>query len=324
MLRLGAPDRALLSRPYMAQGCNLCFGGLKAVIFITGLCDDGCFYCPVSREKLGHDVIFVNEEPVYRIDDIILEVARSGASGASITGGDPLTVPHRVFHVIKSLKENFGYGFHIHLYTSGRYATRNVLSRLDQIGLDEIRFHPTHDSFLEKIKLAVSYTSISTGVEIPIAPGLLEWAKKIILYADKVGAEFVNLNELEFVSPNARQLMIRGYRESKKRPFTVEGALEAAIRIVEWARENVSIPVHFCPATFKDKIQTRNRLRNTAVLDRRWCESVTRDGTLLYYSIDANNTCFPVSHECMPGSTLIEAYPTRSRRPIVREEPCQR
>ena len=58
---LGDPNRALLSRPGMARGCELCFAGFKAVIFVTGLCDDGCYYCPVSRNKLGYNLFYVNE-----------------------------------------------------------------------------------------------------------------------------------------------------------------------------------------------------------------------------------------------------------------------
>ncbi len=311
---IGHPDRALLSRPYLAAGCRLCFPGLKAVVFVTGMCDDGCYYCPVSRDRLGSDVMYVNEEPVSSVDEIVLEVARSGARGASITGGDPLTVPGRTLEVIRALKESFGPGFHIHLYTSGRYATARLLRELDRAGLDEIRFHPTVPRLVEKVGLARRITSMSVGVEIPVGPGLVGWAKKIILEADRLGAEFVNLNELEFVEPNARALLARGLRESKKRPFTVEGALEVAIEIVTWARRNVRVPVHFCPASFKDSIQTRNRLRRLAELDARWCEKPTSYGTIVWAS--SGSECVHPSM-ARPGQSLVEAYPTRSRRPVI-------
>ncbi len=323
MLRLlGDPDRAVLSKEYMAVGCKLCFPGLKAVIFVTGLCDDGCYYCPVSREKLGHDVFYVNEEPVSGIEEALVEVARTGAAGASITGGDPLTRPQRVLTLIRGLKEWFGSSFHIHLYTSGRYATPALLRALDRAGLDEIRFHPTLPRLTERIGVARRLTSMSVGVEIPVGPGLISWAKKIILEAERQGAEFVNLNELEFVEPNAKHLLARGLRESRKRPFTVEGALEAALEVVAWASENVSIPVHFCPASFKDSIQTRNRLRRLAKIDARWCEKPTGKGTLVWRS--NSSTCLPPD-TCIPGAVEVEAYPTRSRIPRVREQPvsCQ-
>ena len=159
---------------------------------------------------------------------------------------------------------------------------------------------------------------MSVGVEIPIGPSMVEWAKRIILEAERLGAEFVNLNELEFVEPNARALLARGMRESVRRPFTVEGSLEAAIKVLEWARDNVSIPVHFCPARFKDAIQTRNRLTRLSRLDARWCEEPTGRGTLVWAEEDG--ACMPVD-SCRSGR-IIEAYPTRSRRPVVREEEC--
>ena len=316
---IGDPDRALLSKPFLAAGCRLCFPGLKAVIFVTGLCDDGCYYCPVSRERLGRDVFYVNEEPVRSVGEAVLEVARSGARGASITGGDPLVVPWRTLEVIRALKEAFGAGFHIHLYTSGRYATPSMLRALERAGLDEIRFHPTIPRLVERVGLARRLTAMSVGVEIPVAPGLVEWAKRIIAEADRLGAEFVNLNEMEFVEPNAPALLARGLRESRRRPFTVEGALEAAMEIVAWARENVSVPVHFCPATFKDAIQTRNRLRRLARLDARWCEEPTSQGTVRWAEL--GGTC---THPGLarPGDLLVEAYPTRSRKPVVQAGPA--
>lgn len=307
---LGDPNRALLSKPAIAKGCELCFAGAKSVIFITGLCDDGCYYCPVSRDRLNRDVFYVNEVPVSTISEVLLELARSGSRGASITGGDPLVRSDRTIKLVKEIKDHFGDDFHVHLYTSGRYATTGVLRALDRAGLDEIRFHPTKMEFLSRAKAAKENTSMSVGVEIPVAPHIEEWVKDIIVRADRLGLDFVNLNEMEFVEPNARALLARGLRESATRPFTVEGSLETAIRVISWARDNVSIPVHFCPATFKDKIQTRNRLRVASLRDLRWNEEPLASGTLLEYS-------------CIAGKGVLvrrEVYPTPGRRPVVAEE----
>jgi len=316
---LGHMDRAILTRPHMARGCELCFPGAKAVIFVTGLCDDGCFYCPVSRDKLGHDVLYVNEEAVTGLDDLILEISRAGATSASITGGDPLARPDRTLQVIKALKEHFGPDFHIHLYTSGRYLTPDLARALEAAGLDEIRLHPTKPSLIERVGIAAS-TRMSVGIEIPIGPGLEEWAKKILAEAERLGAEFANLNELEFVEPNARELLSRGLRESRRRPFTVEGALEAALRVLEWAAENLQIPVHFCPATYKDRVQTLNRLRRTARTDLRWFEQPTPSGTVLYGLTPSGEVPPDEAAVCSEGGGLVvEAYPTRDRRPVVSE-----
>lgn len=309
---LGVGDRGLLSKPRMAEGCSLCFSGLKAVIFVTGLCDDHCYYCPVSRERLGRDVFYVNEAAVSTIEEAVAEVARSGARGASLTGGDPLARYGRTVAVVEALKENFGWRFHVHLYTSGRYATREALVELDRAGLDEVRFHPTLEALVDRVSLAKRYTRMDVGVEIPVAPHLVEWAKKVMLEADKGGVDFINLNEMEFVAPNAAALLERGIRESERRPFTVECAYKAGVALVEWAEENVRAPVHFCPASFKDAIQTRNRLVRTALIDRRWDEEVTRGGTVVFKRPTEGGGC-----------ELVEAYPTLERTPVVSSTPTQ-
>ena len=338
---IGHPDRALLSRPAMARGCELCFPGLKAVVFVTGLCDDGCFYCPVDRDKLGRDVFRVNEEYVSSVGEAVVEVERQGARGASLTGGDPLARAERSLALIEAFKEAFGQGFHIHLYTSGRYATPGLLKALEKAGLDEIRFHPTRRELYSRIHLAARLTSMSVGAEIPIAPGLEEWAMEVIRETERAGGEFVNLNEMEFVAPNAEQLMLRGYTEDPRRPFTVKGSLRAALRVLEWARENSSVPVHFCPARFKDAIQTRNRLRRLARLDARWFEEPTSHGTVRWGELRGSSPppggiaeecgssyCVPPDRGLLGllarlyggEAYIVEAYPTRAREPVVSEE----
>ncbi|MEB3816940.1 MAG: radical SAM protein [Desulfurococcales archaeon] len=328
----GRPDVALLSgkRIALSKGCELCFPGLKAVIFVTGLCDDNCYYCPVSREKLGRDVFYVNEERVSSFHDALVEIARQGARGASITGGDPLVRFDRVAALIGLLKENFGDSFHIHLYTSGRYATTTALRYLDSVGLDEIRFHPTRPAFEERVRKAVQETSMNVGIEIPIAPGLERWAMKLIKLAESAGASFVNLNEMEFVEPNAERLLLRGYSEDPKRPHTVKGSLEAAIRVLSWAAREASIPVHFCPASFKDKVQTRNRLSRMAILDRSWHEEA-RGPVLIWGELRRGNQVIataPPRRDMLASlaaqwgleAYIVEGYPTRNRAPRVSEE----
>jgi organic radical activating enzyme len=123
----------------------MCVEGRKLVLFITGLCTQRCFYCPVSEKKFGHDVVFANE---WQIQDpanpmeMFQEAELTQAKGAGITGGDPLVKLDRCVQYIKLLKDKYGKQFHIHLYTPPKLVTKEALQKLYDAGLDEIRFHP--------------------------------------------------------------------------------------------------------------------------------------------------------------------------------------
>ena len=99
----------------LPKGCKLCGKGAKLVLLVTGKCGRRCFYCPLSTEKKGRDVIFANEKLVRAEDDIIEEAKLINALGTGITGGDPMAVPNRTIAYIKLLKNAFGHNHHIHL-----------------------------------------------------------------------------------------------------------------------------------------------------------------------------------------------------------------
>jgi len=271
----------------LPHGCQLCIKGVKMVIFITGLCSEKCFYCPVSPTRLYRDTMFVDEEPAHSLLDFIEEAYRVGADGASITGGDPLVVLKRTVRTIRLLKETLGDEFHVHLYTSGRYASREALASLEEAGLDEIRFHPVEDWVIDRIALARKVLRRTrVGVEMPVIPGREAHLKALIRRLDEMGVEFINLNELEVSERNIRSIVTRGFRVRSDKPV-VEGSEEAALRIVRWAASaGLNITVHYCPATYKDRVQLRARLARKALRLRKPYESVTGDGLLARLEVD--------------------------------------
>ncbi|ABM80742.1 radical SAM protein [Hyperthermus butylicus] len=313
----------------LPRGCRLCIEGAKLVVFVTGLCDERCFYCPVSSAKLYRDVIYADEELVKRLEDIIDEAYSIGADGASITGGDPLVVLDRTMRVIKTLKTVFGPDFHIHLYTSGRYATADTLRELERAGLDEIRFHIVNWSWgLERLRRALEVVKhMDVGVEVPVFPDRVEELKRLILELDKMGVSFVNLNELEVSERNIHDLLLRGYRVSPNKPI-VYGSEEAAVEIVEWAtRMGVRLTVHYCPARYKDRVQMRIRLIRKAIRLAKPYQRVTPSGMLEYAVIPEDRAprqwgellerlkvgyAGPASlAEMVPSARIVRVYPSR-------------
>jgi pyruvate formate-lyase activating enzyme-like uncharacterized protein len=264
-------------------GCNLCFSGIKAVIFLTGLCNEKCFYCPVSYLRRNKDLIYVNERKIENFEEIFEEIERSGAKSASITGGEPLIVFDRTTKIIELLKQNFGSNFHIHLYTNGILINEDVLKKLEKAGLDELRIHPTIDGIEKKVVIAKKVTSLSVGVEIPSLPGKEEWMIKLAEFLDKAGADFLNINELEANETNIKNLRINGFVISDN-GIVVNGSREPAMKVIEYAKKHsLKIPIHFCPAIFKDAVQTRNRFIITAQNDIKIYEKA--DGGLIKFGI---------------------------------------
>ena len=126
---------------YLPEGCRLCQKGAKMVLFVTGVCGRGCFYCPLSDDRKEKPVSFANERRIFSDDDVIDEAREMDALGTGITGGEPLSDTETTLRYIRLLKTTFGPEHHIHLYTS-RAADDRTLELLSQAGLDEIRFHP--------------------------------------------------------------------------------------------------------------------------------------------------------------------------------------
>lgn len=250
------------------------------VLLVTGQCDTGCFYCPLSSEKRGKSVVFADEARVQGDEDIIQEARSIGAKGTGITGGDPLKVLDAVLGYIRLLKRTFGVNHHVHLYTST--VDRQAFLRLQDAGLDELRIHPRHElwSDPEKIGLedALKGLRMDLGLEIPAIPGMEESTVKLIRYADRIGLAFVNLNELEFSETNYQALRRRGIDTGNGSSSAAVGSRRLAMQMIHL---DVKIPIHFCSSSFKDSVQLRNRLMRRARRTARPSDLMTSEGTLL-------------------------------------------
>ncbi len=256
--------------------------GGKLVLFVTGLCENpaNCsWYCPISNERKGKDIVYANEHLVSDDKDIINEAILSSADGAGITGGEPLLVLDRSIHYIHLLKDHFGDVYHIHLYTAKKQINKRDIKKLVDAGLDEIRFHILTE---EESKVLDSIGgSLSVGVEIPAIPGRIESTKKLIKSVEKYGVDFVNINELEFTETNAYQLKKRGFRIKEGSIASVEGSEKMAIELLKWTASNTELNIHYCPARLKGGVQLRNRLLRRAKNVAKPYENITEEGLFL-------------------------------------------
>ena len=244
----------------LSKGCELCVKGRKLVLFITGVCQNNCYFCPISEHKYKKDVIFANEMPIRDIKDIIKETELCSARGAGITGGDPLTKLVRTLRVIKLLRDKFGKAFHIHLYTPLINVSPDVIKQLENAGLDEIRFHPDLDDnkLWRRIKIA---TKMSKGVEIPVIPDKKEQTKKLIDYIQG-SVQFLNLNELEYADAKHNKLAELGFEPKSDYSYGVEGSEKLALELLKlYPKMNI----HYCTTKLKDSVQLMNRIKLRAL-----------------------------------------------------------
>ncbi|MCG2826942.1 MAG: radical SAM protein, partial [Thermoplasmatales archaeon] len=283
MIKLLPKSSKLIGR--LPKGCRYCEKGAKLVLLVTGLCSRRCFYCPLSKRKKGKNLVFADEKKVKNDSEIIDEARLIDALGTGITGGDPMFVPEKTLHYIKLLKENFGENHHIHLYTAGNFE-KKWINKLDDFGLDEIRFHPPVYSWdkmkntsCEKLIKKSLNTDMDVGVEIPAMPG---YENKIMILAkhlDTLGADFLNLNELEFSETNYNALNKMGFTVKKDISSAVKGSEKTAISVMKNLDADLSL--HYCSSSFKDAVQLRNRIMRRAKNVSKKYDIITKDGTIL-------------------------------------------
>lgn len=259
-----------------AEGCRLCAKGAKMVLFVTGLCNRCCFYCPLSEKRSKKDVVYANERPAYSDKDVLDESVKMRALGASITGGEPLLVLDRTIYYIQLLKREFGKKYHIHLYTT-QVIDKKVADELSSSGLDEIRFHILDKPI--RYRDGISYlknAGVCVGVEMPLVP-LPFMENRIIEIIKCLDIDFLNLNELEFSETN--YINMKKMQIETENGISAKKSTELANKIIDKYKRR--IPINFCTAAFKDGIQLRRRLIRTAKNIVKSYESITEDGTIV-------------------------------------------
>lgn len=229
------------------------------------------------------DLVFADEKRVLKDEDVLEEARAIRATGAGITGGDPLDAVDRTCRYIRLLKAEFGPRFHTHLYTMSTDPAK--IRALAEAGLDEIRFHvppglwsrAAASLFVPASRLARSL-GLTVGLEVPLIPEREADLVRLIEWAESEGLAFVNLNEMEFSEANFPRMRVHGYELKHDLSYGVKGADPVALRLLgrRWRTT-----VHYCTSGYKDGWQLRSRIKRRAEQVARPWDVITEDGTLL-------------------------------------------
>ena len=303
------PNVPDLPEPAIAEdteGCIQCQMGSKLVLFITGHCHWMCDYCPLSENRREIDWMFANERRVDVGDwQAVIEEARAmNATGAGITGGDPVMARDRVLEACKILKNEFGNDFHLHMYTSIPFKAEWAKD-FAEAGLDEIRFHfldLESEKYTETMAACVE-SGMLTGVEIPCEPDKENELMELLETMRDMPVQFLNLNELEITVGNHDNMEVRGFNLSDEITAGAAGSGELATRMRDrvmaasigaadpedgTVREPYPYHLKFCTATYKDSGQLRRRFIRRGEHTISPHEILTEDGTLLFGAVDCS------------------------------------
>ena len=303
------PNVPDLPEPAIAEdteGCIQCQMGSKLVLFITGHCHWMCDYCPLSENRREIDWMFANERRVDIGDwQAVIEEARAmNATGAGITGGDPVMARDRVLEACKILKNEFGDDFHLHMYTSIPFKAEWA-NDFAEAGLDEIRFHfldMESEKYTQTMAACVE-SGMLTGVEIPCEPDKEDDLMELLETMRDMPVQFLNLNELEITIGNHDNMEVRGFNLSDEITAGAAGSGELATRMRDrvmaasigaadpedgTVREPYPYHLKFCTATYKDSGQLRRRFIRRGEHTISPHEILTEDGTLLFGAVDCS------------------------------------
>lgn len=282
----------------LPEGCIRCIKGEKIVLYTTGSCSVGCSYCPIPDDKQEVDSVFVNERAVtlnnQGLDTVFDESEICLATGAGITGGDPMEVPERTIQYIKDLKNKYGDKYHLHLYTSGKFFIDNevLIDKIFEAGLDELRFHPRNIVAIKIWRIAaqakLNYPDRLIGFEVPCIPQKEKEIEDLILFADENNLDFVNLNEYEFTESNFNKLSQKGF-VSILSNAAIQGSKDTAVSVLNAVKDKTSITVHFCSSGSKDSIQLVQRFKKRASQIKRPFDQISAEGELEYGRLVVDN-----------------------------------
>ena len=268
----------------LSPGCRICTEGRWSCLFINGVCNCRCFYCPSPQNEIGGPT--TNRVPFADAGDYADYVDRFDYRGVSISGGEPLLTPDRTLGFLQRVRRSDDRRVHLWLYTNGTRLTADLVGRLHDAGLDEIRFDLSAAAYdLSPVRLAAGRIPCVT-VEIPAIPEDARTVADLLPAMREAGVDHLNLHQLRLTPHNQANLRQRGYTFLHGDGTTVLESELAALDIMLAAVEgDVDLPVNYCSFVYKHRFQRAAARRNSARFIVKPHESITENGYIRTLSL---------------------------------------
>lgn len=246
----------------ISPACEACKKGVGTMTsYISFRCHRHCFFCfnPNQDNFEAH----CGRKKDWRRELEQVKGQGGQLTHIALTGGEPLLHPEDTAAFFERAGELFP-GAHRRLYTSGDLLTKDLLERLKQAGVDEIRFsikiedsEALKEKVLSNMELAKAYIP-AVMVEMPVMPDAEEEMKQLLKRLNDMGIFGINLLELCFPYGNVEAFRARGY-ELKYPPYRtlynfwyagglpVAGSELTALRLMRYAaEESMELGIHYC------------------------------------------------------------------------------
>lgn len=244
----------------LPPGCRACLSGKGSNLYVTGLCTRDCFFC--FNQKPRRDETVVHGIPIDDPAEAPAIVVRYGLRSIGLSGGEPLMRPQRVLALLAVLKA-MPDPPRVELYTNGDLAGFDILRRLNDAGLDAIRFDlAARDYNLDPVRRALPILK-EVSVEIPVVPEHKERLERMVLELDSLRVPFLNIHELFLCAENNARVVASGQvplevdsRHLLWRPTAASGI--AALKLMLFALERTkTLSVYYCSCGTQELIAAR-------------------------------------------------------------------
>jgi pyruvate formate-lyase activating enzyme-like uncharacterized protein len=268
----------------LSPGCELCRQGTWSCLFVNGICNAHCFYCPSAQNDPGppmaNSVVF--DKPRDYADFVNLFQIK----GVSFSGGEPFLTFKRVLAFLETLKSQVDYPLYTWIYTNGLQVTRERLVALRDNGLDEIRFDLSANAYrLDGLERAVGIIPRVT-IEIPAIPEDASTLEALMPVWERAGVDHLNLHQIRCTPFNSRRLAKRGYTFVYGPQVTVLESELTALRLIRHAlRNSIDLPINYCAYNYRRQFQGAGARRRYASSVKASYEDITPTGHIRHLEL---------------------------------------
>ncbi len=240
---------------YLSEGCKLCTEGKWSCLFISGVCNAKCFFCP-TRQDVENEVPSSQMKSFETPEDYADYINYFGFKGVSLSGGEPLLDIEKTISYIKAVREKCDPDIYIWVYTNGLIGTEENFKLLKNAGVNEVRFNLCASGYDLSLIEKASGIIDNITVEIPAVPEdcekLIEMLPKLV----KLGVKYLNLHTLRPTEYNIEKILHRPYTLAHgEAPIIIESEL-TALTVMEFAASNkLDIGINYCSYNYKYNFQ---------------------------------------------------------------------